>query len=40
VQPARADHVLALGFDVGEPDSLLYAASTPFRVEWPPEKVA
>lgn len=36
--PAMIDPVLALGFDVGEPDSLLYADRTGFRVELPPAR--
>jgi hypothetical protein len=40
VASARADHVVALGFDVEQPDSVLYAAATAFRVELPPVKVA
>jgi hypothetical protein len=32
--------VLALGFDLDAPDSLLYAERTAFRVVLPPEKVA
>jgi hypothetical protein len=36
----RLDPLLGLGFDVREPDSLLYAASTAFSVELPPERVA
>jgi hypothetical protein len=38
--PARLDPVLALGFDAGEPASVLYAASNRFRAQLPPEKVA
>jgi hypothetical protein len=37
---ARVDPVLALGFDAGPPDSVLYAERTGFRVTLPPEKVA
>jgi hypothetical protein len=33
--PARFDPVLALGLDVGPPDSLLYAGRTGFRAELP-----
>lgn len=40
VGPSRFDPVLALGFEVGEPSSLLYAAATAFQVELPPRKVA
>ena len=40
VSPPRLDPVLALGFDAREPDSLLYAASTGFRAELPPRKMA
>jgi hypothetical protein len=35
----RLDPLLALGFDVRSPDSLLYAEETAFRVRLPPEKV-
>jgi hypothetical protein len=35
----RLDPLLALGFDVRAPDSLLYAEQTGFRVKLPPEKV-
>jgi hypothetical protein len=40
VGPPRFELVLALGFDVGEPDLVLYAPSTPFRIRLPPERVA
>jgi hypothetical protein len=36
----RLDPVLALGFDVKEPDSLLYARSTCFRADLPLARVA
>jgi uncharacterized protein YqjF (DUF2071 family) len=36
----RFDPLLALGFDVGEPASTLYAERTRFRLELPAEKVA
>lgn len=39
LEPALAEPVLALGFDVGEPDSLLYAAQTRFALELPAERV-
>jgi Uncharacterized conserved protein (COG2071) len=35
----RIDPLLALGFDVREPDSLLYAEATRFQLTLPPEKV-
>jgi len=40
LEPALAEPVLALGFDVRQPDSLLYAAETRFTLELPPERVA
>jgi hypothetical protein len=40
LETPRLDPVLALGFDVREPDSLLYAERVAFRVELPPEQVA
>jgi uncharacterized protein YqjF (DUF2071 family) len=39
VAPPRVDPVLALGFDLAWPDSVLYAARTAFRVELPPKSV-
>jgi hypothetical protein len=39
LEPALAEPVLALGFDVGEPDSLLYAAATRFSLDLPPGRV-
>jgi uncharacterized protein YqjF (DUF2071 family) len=39
VATPRFDPVLALGFDVKEPDSVLYASSTGFRFRLPAEKV-
>jgi hypothetical protein len=39
VEPPLVEPVAALGFDVGEPDSLLYAASTRFSLALPPESV-
>ena len=39
-EPPRVEPVLALGFDLDAPDSLLYAERTAFRVVLPPEKVA
>ena len=35
----RVDPVLALGFDIAAPDSLLYAASTGFRLELPATRI-
>jgi hypothetical protein len=35
----RLDPVLALGFDVGEPDSLLYCGETTLELELPPRPV-
>lgn len=40
VDPPLLDPVLAFGFDVREPESLLYAEAVPFAVDLPPEKVA
>lgn len=40
LEPPLLDPVLAFGFDVREPDSLLYAEAVPFEVDLPPEKVA
>ncbi len=37
--PPRVDPVLALGFDVHEPDSVLYAERTALVTELPPEEV-
>jgi hypothetical protein len=37
---ARAEPLLALGFDVGEPVSLLYAERTRFEMDLPPRKLA
>jgi hypothetical protein len=37
--PPRFEPVLALGFDVEEPSSILYAAATAFRAELPPRRV-
>jgi hypothetical protein len=39
LEPPRLDFVLSHGFDVGAPDSLLYAARTSFELELPPGKV-
>ncbi len=36
---SRFEPVVALGFDVGLPESVLYAESTSIRVKLPPEKV-
>ena len=38
-EPARADPLLALGFDVGEPVSLLYAEEAWFEVEARPRRM-
>jgi uncharacterized protein YqjF (DUF2071 family) len=40
LEPALAEPLLALGFDVGEPDSLLYAAETRFALDLPPVRIA
>ena len=43
IEPAgsiRADPVLALGFDLGEPISAVFADGVSARFELPPEKVA
>jgi hypothetical protein len=40
VEPPRLEPLLALGFDAGEPDSLLYAEAVGFEVVLPPRKVA
>ena len=40
LEPPRLDALVALGFDVGEPSSLLYAAATGFDVELPAQNVA
>jgi hypothetical protein len=34
----RLEPLMALGLDVGAPDSLLYAASTRFEIQLPPVK--
>ena len=39
LEPAVAEPVLALGFDVGQPDSLLYAEATRFSLDLPPERI-
>jgi len=39
VSPTRADPLVALGFDVGGPPSLLYSADTAFEAELPPRRV-
>jgi uncharacterized protein YqjF (DUF2071 family) len=39
LEPPLVEPVAALGFDVGEPDSLLYAAATRFSLELPPERL-
>jgi uncharacterized protein YqjF (DUF2071 family) len=39
LEPARLEPLLALGFDVREPDSLLYAESARFTLELPPATV-
>jgi uncharacterized protein YqjF (DUF2071 family) len=39
LEPALVEPVVALGFDVGEPDSLLYASETRFAFDLPPERV-
>lgn len=40
VAPARADPLLALGFDVSAPPTLIYAESAQFEAEVPPHRVA
>jgi hypothetical protein len=37
--PVRADPLLALGFELDRPPSLLYAERTSFEVELPPERI-
>jgi hypothetical protein len=39
LEPARIDPILALGFDVGQPDELLYAARAALELDLPPERV-
>ncbi len=39
-EDVRVDPVLALGFEPGAPDSVLYAERTRFRLQLPPEKVS
>jgi uncharacterized protein DUF2071 len=39
LEPARIEPVLALGFDVGRPDSVLYAEATRFSLELPPKRI-
>ena len=40
IGPVRADPLTALGFDVGEPPSILYAAGTVFEAELPPRRIS
>jgi uncharacterized protein YqjF (DUF2071 family) len=39
IAPARADPLVALGFDVSAPPSLLYAESAAFEAELPPRRI-
>lgn len=39
LEPPRVEPVLALGFDVGQPDSVLYAEATRFSLELPPKRI-
>jgi hypothetical protein len=39
LETPAVEPVVALGFDVGEPDSLLYASATRFALDLPPERV-
>ena len=38
-EPVRADPLLALGFELDRPPSLLYAERTSFEVDLPPERL-